>query len=118
MSAAQIIAVVIFLAMFVMIVMDKVERQYVTLVSGGLVIAIVFGLCLHSGQAIIDTLNVKPIFTTAFWYGKSEGVSVGTYESLDSFGEGLFAHSLNSVTVSLGTAALTIFISRPMSVKI
>jgi len=77
MTAAQIIAVVIFLAMFVMIVMDKIERQYVTLVSGGLVIAVVFGLCMHSGKAIIDTLNVKPIFTTAFWYGKSESVSVG-----------------------------------------
>jgi len=77
MSAAQIIAVVIFLAMFVMIVMDKVERQYVTLVSGGLVLALVFGLCMHSGKAIIDTLNIKPIFTTAFWYGKSESVSVG-----------------------------------------
>ena len=77
MSAAQIIAVVIFLAMFVMIVMDKIERQYVTLVSGGLVIAVVFGICMHSGKAIIDTLNVKPIFTTAFWYGKSESVSVG-----------------------------------------
>ncbi|MGL6016545.1 MAG: SLC13 family permease, partial [Selenomonadaceae bacterium] len=77
MSAAQIIAVVIFLAMFVMIVMDKVERQYVTLVSGGLVIAIVFGLCMHSTEAIMNTLNLKTIFTLPFWYGESEGVSVG-----------------------------------------
>ena len=59
MSAAQIIAVVIFLAMFVMIVMDKVERQYVTLVSGGLVIAIVFGLCMHSTEAIMNTFRKK-----------------------------------------------------------
>ncbi len=41
----------------------------------------------------------------------TEGISIGTYESLNTFGEGLFVHSLNSITVSLGTAALTIFIS-------
>lgn len=77
MTVAQIIAVVIFLTMFVMIVMDKIERQIVTLVSGLLMIALVFGACMHSGQAIIDTLNVNSIFTGTFWYGKSEGVSVG-----------------------------------------
>ena len=41
----------------------------------------------------------------------TQGLSVGTYESLDSFGEGLLAHSLNSAAVSLGTAALTIVIA-------
>lgn len=52
---AQIIAVVIFLAMFVFIVMDKIERQIVTLVCGLLTMVLVFGLwhgtaCLPSGR--------------------------------------------------------------------
>ena len=49
---AQIIAVVIFLAMFVFIVMDKIERQIVTLVCGLLMMVLVFGLCMHSLPAI------------------------------------------------------------------
>ena len=77
MSAAQIIAIVIFLTMFVMIVLDKIERQIVTLVSGLFVIVLVFGICMHSTEAIMNTLNVHTIFTTGFWYGESEGVSVG-----------------------------------------
>ncbi len=77
MTLAQIIAIAIFLTMFVMIVLDRVERQIVTLVSGLLVIVLVFGFCMHSTEAIMNTLNVKTIFTTGFWYGGSEGVSVG-----------------------------------------
>ena len=65
--AAQIIAVVIFVAMFVMIVLDKFERHYVTLVSAGLVIAVVFGICMQSGSAIAETLNFGQVGTTGFW---------------------------------------------------
>lgn len=67
MTAAQILAVVIFVAMFILIVLDKIERQYITLGCGLLTIILVFGVCMHSGSAIMETLNVKSIFTLNFW---------------------------------------------------
>lgn len=70
MTLAQILAVIIFIVMFVLIVMDKIERQYVTLVCGLLTLILVFGVAMHSGTAVMDTLNVKNIFTTGFWYSK------------------------------------------------
>lgn len=68
MTAAQIVALVIFIAMFILIVLDKIERQWVTLVCGVLTIGLVFGLCMHSTNAIMETLNVKSIFTQGFWF--------------------------------------------------
>ena len=75
---AQIIAVVIFLAMFVFIVMDKIERQIVTLVCGLLMMVLVFGLCMHSLPAIWETLNVKSIFSAHFWYQSGNAVEAST----------------------------------------
>lgn len=86
---APILASVIFLGMFVMIILDKFERQYVTLASGALIIALVFGLCMHSGQAIVATLNLKTIFTSGFWYGASEGVTTGVNWSTVIFVAGM-----------------------------
>ena len=77
MLAAQIIAAVIFVLMFVIIILDKFERHYVTLVSGALMIIIVFGICMHSMQAVIDLLNVQSIFTQSFWYGESSEQTSG-----------------------------------------
>ena len=65
---SQIAAAVIFVAMFILIVMDKIERHYVTLGCGVLTLAVVFGLCMQSGEAVIQTLNFKSIFTVDFWY--------------------------------------------------
>ena len=41
---AQILAAVIFVGMFALIIMDKFERQYVTLGSAALVLVVVFGI--------------------------------------------------------------------------
>lgn len=65
--AAQILAVVIFVAMFILVVLDKIERQYVTLGCGLLTLIFVFGVCMHDVNAIVETLNVKSIFTLEFW---------------------------------------------------
>ncbi len=65
---SQIAAAVIFVAMFILIVLDKIERHYVTLGCGVLTLAVVFGLCMQSGEAVIQTLNFKSIFTVDFWY--------------------------------------------------
>ncbi len=74
---AQIFAVIIFVAMFIMIVLDKIERHYVTLGSGVLTIAVVFGICQHSWTAIWNTLAIKNFATAEFWYATSESESKG-----------------------------------------
>ena len=74
---AQILAAVIFVGMFALIIMDKFERQYVTLGSAALVLVVVFGICMHSWDAIKNALNLGAFFRTDFWYGASESASSG-----------------------------------------
>lgn len=69
---APVLAVLIFVTMFVLIIMDKIERHYVTLGCGLLTLLLVFGLGLHSMTAVIETLNLHNIFTVDFWYAAEE----------------------------------------------
>jgi len=69
---AQILAVSIFVVMFGLIILEIFERQYITLVCGVLTLALVFGLGLHSWSAVMETLNVKSLFTLDFWYAAGE----------------------------------------------
>ncbi len=75
----QVIAVIIFIAMFIFIVTEIVERHVVSLVCALLTVIFVFGLGMHSMQAVIETLNIKSIFMTEFWYlsGETSGNSSG-----------------------------------------
>ncbi len=68
MLAAQILAVIIFITMFILVVLDKIERQYVTLGCGLATLIGVFGIAMRSLDAILLTLNLKSIFTVEFWY--------------------------------------------------
>lgn len=79
MTMAQILAAIIFVAMFVLVVVDKIERQIVTLACGLLTLVLVFGVGMHSMDAVIETLNVHSIFTPEFWYaaGAAEESSAG-----------------------------------------
>lgn len=72
MTIAQILAVTIFVIMFVLMVMDKIEKQYITLVAGALTLILVFGVAMRSPSAIWETLNVRNIFTPGFWITSSE----------------------------------------------
>ena len=74
---AKITAVVIFLAMFTVIILDKFERQYVSLVCGLIMMVVVFGVMMRSPKAMIETLNIGCIFKKSFWYGGGSEVSVG-----------------------------------------
>lgn len=69
---AQVLAVVIFIAMFVLIVTEIVERHVITLASGLLTLIFVLGFGMHSMEAVVTTLNVKSIFTLDFWYAAGE----------------------------------------------
>lgn len=76
---AQVTAVLIFVVMFVLIIMDKIERHIVTLCCGLATLVMVFGICMKSFDAVWATLNVANIFTPEFWYtaGSSEESSSG-----------------------------------------
>ncbi|MBO5145690.1 MAG: citrate transporter [Lachnospiraceae bacterium] len=76
---SQVFAVVIFIAMFVFIVTEIVERHIVSLICALLTIILVFGVGMHSMEAVIDTINLKSIITPEFWYtaGEASGSSSG-----------------------------------------
>ncbi len=75
---AEVFAVIIFIAMFVFIVTDIVERHIVSLVCAALTIIFVFGIGMHSASALWDTLNLSSIASLSFWYsGGAESSSSG-----------------------------------------
>lgn len=76
---AQVFAVIIFIAMFVFIVTEIVERHVVSLVCALLTVVFVFGVGMHSMAAVIETVNLQSIFTADFWYlsGESAESSAG-----------------------------------------
>lgn len=72
---AQVLATVIFLAMFILIITEIWERHIITLVSALLTLILVFGVGMHSLPAAIETLNVHSIFTQGFWISAGESAS-------------------------------------------
>lgn len=79
MTIAQILAIFLFALMFVLIVLDKIERHYVTLGCGVLTLLLVFGVAMQSMNGIVAVLNVKSLFSVDFWYatGSAEETAVG-----------------------------------------
>ena len=77
-STAQLVALIIFILMFVAIVMDKIERQWVTLGCGAATLLIVFGIIMKSPATILESLNVTSIFHRDFWItSEAESASIG-----------------------------------------
>lgn len=68
MLAAQILSVIIFIGMFALIIWDRIERQYITLGCAAATLVAVFGICMRSPAAIMESLNIRQIFTLGFWY--------------------------------------------------
>lgn len=85
MLAAQIAAVVIFVVMFVLIVMDKIERHYVTLGCGALTLVGVFGILLPGNklQAIWDTIALKNLSHLSFWWADPSAEPAGGHGGID-----------------------------------
>ena len=79
MLLAQVFATVIFLIMFYLIITEKFERHWITLVSSCFTLFFVFGIGFNFSQktivAIIETLNVNVIFSLGFWYSKGVHLS-------------------------------------------
>ena len=64
--------------MFLLIISEKLERHIVTLLSGLLTLVLVFGVCMHSMSAVINTLNFKEIGTLTFWYQAGEAAETSS----------------------------------------
>lgn len=69
---AEIMALIIFVAMFVLIVLDRFPKHYVTLGCGALTSIFVFGIGMHDKEAFFNTLAVRGIFKQSFWYAAGE----------------------------------------------
>lgn len=69
---ASIFATIIFVAMFIFIVTEIVERHIISLVCAALTLVFVFGVGMQSMDAVVETLNVHSIFNSGFWYHSGE----------------------------------------------
>ena len=126
---AQIFAVVIFLAMFILIITEVWERHIVTLGCALLTLILVFGICMHSPSAIIETLNIHSIFSPGFWHTAGEaseasaGINWATIAKLVKYQiipifitfmllSFVLAMFIDSITVILFLAAVTVELSQ------
>ncbi len=69
MNIALVVSVFIFIVMFLLVVSEKIEKQYVTLACGALMLIVVFGIIMRDINAIVDVLNFKSLFQGRFWIG-------------------------------------------------
>jgi len=74
---AQIFAVTIFVAMFVLIVTEIVERHIISLVCAGLTLVLVFAVGMQDVGAILETINLHSIVSPHFWHAAGEGAEAG-----------------------------------------
>ena len=68
----QILAVAIFLIMFILVITEKWERHVITLACGFLTLILVFGIGMHSVRAMLEVLNIQSMFDVTFWYQAEE----------------------------------------------
>ena len=68
MTAASIVAIIIFVAMFLLIITEKIEKHITTLCCGALTLIFVFGICMRDLGAIWDTINLSAIVNPEFWH--------------------------------------------------
>ena len=67
MIAAQIVAIVIFITMFILIISDKIEKHFITLGCGLLTLVCVFGICMRDPATMWKVINLQSIITPEFW---------------------------------------------------
>lgn len=71
--ASQIIAVIIFVAMFLLLVSEKIERHIVTMACGTLTVIGVFIICMGQWDTAWDVLSLESFIKPAFWYNTGHG---------------------------------------------
>ena len=69
---AQVLAIIIFLAMFLLIILEICDMLLISVACCVLTLLFVWGLGMHIMLAIMRTLNLQSFFTTGFWYAAGE----------------------------------------------
>ena len=64
---SQIVAIAIFLGMFITIIIGKVRRYIPALIGGGLTIVVVFLIIMRSPEAVLNVLNLGQLTQFEFW---------------------------------------------------
>ena len=84
MALSQAAATIIFVIMFILLVTEWVPRQISTMVCGGVMLVVVFGLLLKDPQGIWNTLNLECFFHADFWIssGHAEPTSGINWETI------------------------------------
>ncbi len=77
MTAASIVAIIIFIVMFLLVITEKIEKHITTLCCGALTLIFVFGVCLRDLGAIWDTIALESIIQPEFWRATGEGSESG-----------------------------------------
>jgi len=75
---AQILAVSIFVIMFALIISEKFQRHYITLAGAAATLIIVFGLGLHSMDAVWTSLSLDSMTAKTFWYAKDAETTINS----------------------------------------
>ena len=76
---SRIVAIVIFVIMFVEIVREKRPRFLVALVAGAATIVVVFLVCMHSIESVRVALSFDSMLESTFWYaGHEESSAMNT----------------------------------------
>ena len=65
---AQIAATAVFLAMFALIITEKIEKYMSALICGGVTLIVVLALIMKSPVSAVRILNLSSIFESEFWY--------------------------------------------------
>ena len=67
MAIAQILAIIIFLAMFIAIIIGKVHRYIPALIGAALTLVVVFLVVLRDPGLVVNVLNLGQLFEVGFW---------------------------------------------------
>ena len=122
---SQILAIVIFVVMFISIISDKWHRFIPALIGGSLTIVIVFLIVMRSPESVLNVLSFGQILQPAFWvpgegHFESSGINWqtivfigGMRVMVEGLGEvGFLAMFIDSITVLLFMATVTIELAR------
>lgn len=82
--AAQIVAIVIFVLMFVLLVTERFERHLVTVVCGAVSVIAVFIICMGDFRGAWEVLNLESFIKPGFWIstGHSEPTAGINWETV------------------------------------
>ena len=75
---AQVFAVSIFVIMFAFIISEKFERHYITLTGAAATLVVVFGIGMHSIDAVWTALSLDSMFAKGFWYTKDVEIAINS----------------------------------------